>query len=212
VQPSAVRPLADLRLPRGLVDQQFWCWGQDVRHPAGDALARHGLELSRAPRDALPARRYHARLAGGRVVALWPFGLFWGVRGLGGLLLPRDDARPRLTPGPDLPDGVWTVQPLLAAPRPRGRAERERTPMLLAGALDWVAGYERWALGALGAARRSRCASAWPRAVMPGPAQAAAWSSLAKGCEGALARRRARGLRQRETPPERGCCDAPERT
>jgi hypothetical protein len=169
-----------------LLDQQMWCWGQDVRRPEGNALLRYGLERHPPPEGERGASAYSGQAGPGCRVVLWAFGLFYGDDDAGGLYLRRYALAPTWAPAAELPLPLWDPEQLPPSRPPRGAEERARVRVLLSGALAWVAGYERWAIGALGPEHRERCVAAWPRAVVPAGDMAEAWAALAEACRDGL--------------------------
>lgn len=171
-------------LARGLLDQQFWCWGQDLRHPHGDALQLFGLTLERAS-GISRGRLYRGPAAAGAEVSLWGFGLLWQAPA-GGLAVWRDEARVRLCPPWTDPRSVQGARSLTAHPHPRGREQRRRGLVLASAVMRWMADYERWALTTLGPDHRRAVLAAWSRPPVCGPLAAEAiWADLASMAEDA---------------------------
>lgn len=79
-----------------LTAQQLWCWGQDIERRDGNLLVQYGMTQQRyTGRD---ERSTCYRLDDGQTaICLWGFGLFFGLRDVGGLYLGRFDFRPQWT-------------------------------------------------------------------------------------------------------------------
>ncbi|MCS6801805.1 MAG: hypothetical protein RMM58_01560 [Chloroflexota bacterium] len=153
---SLTRP--ERRLLDALVDQQFWCWGQDIRRPEGNLLLAFGFERTRPPAGVLGSSCY--RLAGaGREVVLWGWGLLL-VGPAGGVFLPRHGFAPRPALAP-LAAPCWSPEGL----PPLGDAPVPGTGRWFQAAADWIADYEAWVLATVGLAYRRACAAGSPRAT-----------------------------------------------
>jgi len=132
-----VRPLA-----AALLDQQMWCWGRDIRWPAGNVLLQHGFKRWRPPEGTIGCTAYQLDLPPDRQVVLWGFGLFFGNRADGGLYLERYTFAPLWTKAGDLRAALWRPEDLPELRPPQTVAERTSLVRLLASALRWVAAYE----------------------------------------------------------------------
>jgi hypothetical protein len=182
-----IRPLdlpdALLRLGPALIDEQMWCLGCDVRHPAGNLLCAYGLE-----RRPSPEPRFHSAYtqvdADGRSITLWGWGIWVAAPDHGSLFISRDRLRLAWTPHVEPVPQAWTADdlPLPAAPSADGADRSVRA--LLRDALRWIAGYERWLRDHIGPEYRARTIDAWPqrrryRGGVPADALAETWLMLA---------------------------------
>jgi hypothetical protein len=162
-----------------LLDQQLWCWGQDVTRPGGNVLLELGLCRYR-PSDGRGSTAYTGRVAGNGMVWLWGFGLLFWQSDLGGVFLRRYGFDPVLvTRLPQQP--VHTPEQLEPLCRPGAAHARTVTGTLVRAAAEWVAGYEHWVSETHGTAYREVTLAALnkPPAV-PARDMARAWNSLAK--------------------------------
>jgi hypothetical protein len=197
--PAAVcLPAAVRRHGSVLLNQQFWLWGQDIRRPEGNLLLGGGFERARPPGAAQGSRCYTLRLDGGRTVALWGFGLFYGDDDLGGLYLSRFRLLPLLSENADPPASVWAPNDLPPFASPASMDEWERARPLLVAALLWISAYESRTLELPGLTYRRRCLAGAPRpnrCPSDGPVR---WRRLAVRCDATM--RRALGM----SPVRRG--------
>ncbi len=154
-------PPSVIREGKSLLDQQCWCWGQDIHHPEGNLLLAHGFVRERHESEK-DLSRYSAP-----PVTLWAFGLFYD-----GLWLLRKDFKIRLAPSETVPD-IWTVRDAeLVYPATEDEGERLREK--LRAACLWIAEYEekiplKWRAGTLGR---------WDKKAIPAAEQAARWRGL----------------------------------
>jgi hypothetical protein len=145
-----------------LLDQQCWCWGQDIRHESDNLLLERGFIRERSTTDK-DLSRYASPPA-----TLWAFGLFYD-----GLWLLRKDFKIRLAPSETLPD-IWTVREA-ELHYPATEDEGERLREKLRAACLWIAEYEeniplKW---------RAETLRRWDKKGIPAKEQATRWRSLA---------------------------------
>jgi hypothetical protein len=171
----------NLRTASQLLHQQCWCWGCDIRRPAGNLLLEYGFERFRHARG---SSAYRYRSTDGAIV-LWGFGLAW-IPAAGMPIFVG-----RYTPVPaELPDvsGLETI----AAPAELRLVRRPPDAAMwwsVIRALQWIGSYERWVLEHAGASwRRTTIEEFGDKRVSLSPADAwideaarldqALWSAL----------------------------------
>ena len=163
---------------RALLDQQFWCWGQDVAE-RGARLA--ALELTRTCKpDGCPGTsQYRADLGHGRAVVLWGFGLAHLAPGLPALFVHRLSGLVRLLPPGADTDAIWCHADVPEG-RPPARADLSARARL-AEAFLWIATAEdRIAASPDTLLPRQRTLARWhKRAVAPADGMAARWREVA---------------------------------
>ncbi len=118
-----------------LLDLQFWLFGRDIVHPAGNRLLAQGFSLRRSPGRHDPCSAYEKS-----PLMLWAFGLLW--RGPDrALYLPRIPYAPKLLYLETDVSGVWSKRDLPAIPTPTSADETELRG-LLGEAFLFLAEYE----------------------------------------------------------------------
>lgn len=166
---------ASRRRLAGLMHQQCWLWGCDIRRREGNLLVAHGVQRVPPPADSEGSSAYRARVDAGTEIALWGFGL---------ALLPADGEAvllERYTPYPaTVVDGArlrraWHVQHLPA----RVASDAPQSWWQLLRAFEWIAGYEGWVHQTIGADWRARCLHGWDPAVTSPAGTSQAWTQLA---------------------------------
>jgi hypothetical protein len=159
----------------GLVHQQCWLWGCDIRRREGNVLVAHGVRRLPAPAGVEGSSAYHARVDARTDLALWGFGL---------ALLPADgDALllERFRPCPaTVSDGAqlrrsWHVSHLPT----RTHSDAPQSWWRVLTAFDWIAAYEAWVQCTVGPAWRERCLHGWDAAVTSPTHTSQAWAQLA---------------------------------
>ncbi len=171
---------AALRSASHLLDQQMWCFGQDIRHPEGNVLLRFGFQRHRQTDAAGSHSAYVLTPFPAAQLVLWGFGLFYGQGSCGGMFLRRYLFHPVWTPHAQLSELVWEPADVPDVRAPRTPEEWRRTCRLLAGAVRWIAGYEHWVQETLGSAYRRQCLEQWKKTVVAADAIPAAWQKLAE--------------------------------
>ncbi len=167
------------RLGENLLDQQLWCWGQDVRRPEGNLLLAYGFTRHRC----FEAKRSSYILAPTPEcqIALWGFGMFYGEVQMGGVFLKRYEFRPKLTAAPHLPSHCISQAEAPTTRKPRTPDETAQICSLSAAALRWISQYEQWVAQNVGLNYRQHCINTWHRSKRSIVAEAVAttWHQLA---------------------------------
>ena len=166
------------RFATKLLDQQLWCWGQDISSPHGNLLIEHGFQRHRERNAGSNGSTCYRLDDETRHVALWGFGIFYGERQLGGLFVRRFGFAPVWLGVESLALGIHSARALPPFARPRGADEWRRAHRLCAHMLEWNARYEREILNNLGLAYREACIADWHRPFTLADATPHAWRSL----------------------------------
>lgn len=167
------------RFMSGLLDQQLWCFGQDIRRNEGNLLCQLGMCRIRPPRTGAQSTLYQARIRGAASLSLWGFGVLLADTSGNALWIKRYTFNPLLLEAqPSVP--VHTARELGTMRRPVSR-----TDMAVAGALvrdlaEWMATYEHWVAENLGARYRQESLLGKPTApVVRATEMAKAWERVA---------------------------------
>lgn len=171
-----------------LMHQQCWCWGQDVRRPAGNLLLEYGFARSRPPEPVSGSSRYTLHGEGTRLV-LWGFGVGFSVECCGGIYVNRYCFVPRWLGESASLESAWRAEQMASLRRPFTRREIRRSRRLLRSLIHWITGYERWVIERCGAGYRRSTLAKWTQTSIPAEHMAAEWELLARHVE--------------EPPPER---------
>lgn len=164
---------------RSLLDQQAWCWGQDIRNPRHNLLLKFGFQRARQQETVGHGSRYRLVLSPTARLLLWGHGAYLGIDGLGGLYLGRFDFLPLRTSLPDLPEAIWTVDGLPDLRGTRTGADARPTAYLLSSLLRWIGAYETWVLRSEGMAYRRQCLAGWQRPQLAPHLVPGRWRDLA---------------------------------
>lgn len=165
-----------------LLDQQMWCWGQDVRHAGKNGLVDFGFERFPPPHGIQAGSCYRWCDSCGRRVALWGFGMFYGCACRGGIFLRRYRFAQTLTLSEQWPDPCWRVGEFPTIALPDSQEDWQRATSLLIDALDWIANYEGWATSTMGTSHRERCLSTWKNPCCGADEITTHWHQLAGVC------------------------------
>jgi hypothetical protein len=171
------------KLAADLLNQQLWCWGQDIQHPDGNILLKHGFMRVRSPEDHQGSSAYTLRLADEHTMMMWGFGLFCGQKDQGGVFIKRFGFAPKYTRSAELMMPIWSTAQLPEMRTPSSPFERAASRDLLVCALNWISRYERWVIDTFGIDYRRQCVKAWDKAVVPAECAAGEWLRIASFIE-----------------------------
>ncbi|MBL9161608.1 MAG: hypothetical protein JNL18_02580 [Planctomycetaceae bacterium] len=165
-----------------LLNQQLWCWGQDVLFARGNLLVRYGFQRTARAADQHGSSIYRLQFRGGQRVVLRGFGVFIGDDRRGGMLLKRYEFSPWITPHADLRTLAWQIDDLPRMNRPACDQHLTVCRQLLSTLIDWICDYERWVRQAAGAPYRRQVIAAWKALrkgrVTPSHMMSRTWRSL----------------------------------
>jgi len=172
--PSVIRSFGE-----NLLGQQLWCWGRDIKHKEGNLLMRYGFQRHRQPSiDDREGSSCYRLDADSRHIALWGFGVFFGVRRLGGIFLSRFGFEPGWANVESISLGIRWPEELPVFGRPRQSGQWDRAHRLCREALRWISTYETWVQRTAGREFRERCVSEWMRPVVVAEKMASSWGLL----------------------------------
>lgn len=165
----------------GLLSQQIWCWGQDIKRPEGNWLLEIGFKRTKPPSDRSDcASNYCLELPRERCVVLRGFGTFYGDRQYGGIFLPRFEFLPKYTTEARLECPAWSTEDLPNLTTP-SESERSDCLSLTLDLLDWIRNYELTIIEQLGTEYRQMTLEPWDggkRPTVPAEKIASAWEEL----------------------------------
>ena len=162
-----------------LMNDQCWCWGQDVLYARGNLLVRYGLERvagrGAGGRSAVYAGSINDR--GG--VWLRGAGVFYSRGSGAGIFLGRYDVRPRVIACDAPPLEKWSEQGLGAFPLAvESEQGIEEAGLLVPEVCAWIADYELWIAETAGVEHREQCLQRWPKRATPAGEFAQRWRAL----------------------------------
>jgi len=97
----------------GLLSQQIWCWGQDIKRPEGNWLLEIGFERTTPPANQKDcASVYRLKLSAGQRLILRGFGVFFGDDRQGGIFIERYGFSPQFTIHSRLVGDPWFCEDL----------------------------------------------------------------------------------------------------
>lgn len=160
-----------------LSNQQLWCWGQDIRFPAGNLLLSYGLTRTRPPVPTAGSSHYQGTFHAA-TLSLWGFGIFCGHPRYGGLFVQRYMWKPVWTPHDRLCPDVWTPEDLPPLSVPHAFSTRLSAYRLLLLLVRWILRYERWIDDTVGRDYRRACLTHFPAAVTAAEERLQAWQAL----------------------------------
>lgn len=171
---------AVVSMATALLDQQLWCWGQDIKHAEGNLLLRHGFARLEPPEEHRCSSLYRLCSPMGSRVMLRGFGVFYGEDGTGGVFVRREHFSPMLTARDDLLTPPWWPEDLPALRFPDA-GEVPKWRYLSCTLLRWIRFYESWIEKTVGLAYRSGTLERWEssgRPVVPAVRVQDSWTRL----------------------------------
>ncbi|MYA69964.1 hypothetical protein F4009_21450 [Candidatus Poribacteria bacterium] len=167
------------KIATALLDQQLWCWGQDIRRADGNALLAYGFTKHQPPEGKHGSTAYEWRSSGRSRVILWGFGFFYGDGDRGGLFLQRYKFAPKQTAAVDFSLPIWKSEQIPELTHPCDMEAWDRVFNLLTQGLAWIGDYEQWIISEYGLDYRQRCTDAWKKKKrIPAHEMAAKWHEL----------------------------------
>jgi hypothetical protein len=165
-----------------LLDQQFWCWGRDIRHPSGDLLMRAGFSKRKPSARPDAGSSYTKRLESGVSLTLWGFGVCVSRPDIGAVYLHRFGFKPLMCSATTLGD-IASPRELPALTPPRTGADWRAARQLVTELIAWIARYEHDIIEEYGWRYRQECLAARGRPEEVAATDiAAAWERLGKKC------------------------------
>ncbi len=165
-----------------LMNDQCWCWGQDVLYPRGNLLIRYGLERIEGRGPGGRSVGYTCSINNRGGVWLRGAGVFYSRGSGAGVFLGRYDVRPRVIAGDDPPLEQWSEQGLGAFPFAVASDEGfEAACLLVPEVCAWIADYEHWITETVGVEHREQCLQRWPKRETPAGEFAQRWRALGRG-------------------------------
>jgi len=149
------------RAAAGLLSQQIWCWGQDIKRAEGNWLLELGFTRTPPPEDQKNcASVYTLSLSQSKRIVLRGFGVFFGDDTKGGVFLERYVFRPQFTEQSRLTVGPWACEDLPAMADPTAE-QSIRCRLMMMELIEWIIGYEVNMLTRLGIDYRRESLERW---------------------------------------------------
>ncbi|MDB5390258.1 MAG: hypothetical protein JWM11_5904 [Planctomycetaceae bacterium] len=189
--PATDLPLSTetIKFATKLLDQQMWCWGQDVARPKRNALIDYGFQRYAPKLSAGEKAISHyilkstkdvmADLPFDYTVGLWGSGIYFGEPELGGVYLRRYEFA-AVGLRYDCPlENIDCPEELVAhIVKPTSGQLRSLIPLLV-HLCRWISGYESWSVGQLGLRHRELCLLDWKKTIVEAQETSAEWRRLA---------------------------------
>lgn len=166
---------ASRRALAGLLHQQCWLWGCDVRRREGNLLVGYGVHRIPPPAGTVGTSAYRARIDDETSLSLWGFGVALVPSRGDALFLERYTPCPQAVAVADTLARTWHVQQLPA----RTPHDAPQAWWRLLCVFDWMAAYEHWVMQTAGPQWRQRCLHGWEPAVTRASGTSRAWLDLA---------------------------------
>lgn len=136
----------------GLLHQECYCWGADIRRAQGNLLIESGFTRSKHPDDPKRSSQYTKCLSSGEMVQLFAFGVRWFSGGTQGVFINRYRFLPCIVERTS-PSEFWRIEQSECLEQPRSE-ERLQAQVAASDLFCWIASYEDSVLASLGASYR----------------------------------------------------------
>ena len=145
----------------GLLSQQLWCFGQDIRRVEGNWLIEQGFQRTPPPREQKDCPSvYTLALSASKRVVLRGFGIFFGDDDKGGVFLERYTFCPQFSQQSRLTVGPWSCEDLPPMVPPNSE-QSVRCRLMLMELTQWIIEYEVRVHQQLGADYRRESLARW---------------------------------------------------
>ncbi|WP_417734845.1 hypothetical protein [Rosistilla oblonga] len=165
----------------GLLSQQIWCWGQDVKRPEGNWLLEIGFDRTTPPEHRKECSSVYTLAFNDRTrITLRGFGIYIGDDLRGGMFIERYGFTPKYSSKSRLECPPWSTNDLPDFQFPDA-PQRDPTAMLLLDLLDWIRQYELEVVKRLGIDYRRNTLIQWnngKRPFIPAEQIASSWREL----------------------------------
>lgn len=163
---GATLTAASRRAASRLLDQQLWCFGRDIAKPRQNRLLGQGFVRYKAPEETRCYSNYQLEGDDFRV-SLWGFGIWFGTKSLGSVLLRRYRFAPVWSEEWAFPRQVWRQHELTGLRCPHAPKEFSQAGQLLERLCLWLAEYESQVIQDLGRDYRREVVSEWGQLRKP---------------------------------------------
>jgi hypothetical protein len=126
----------------GLMDQQLWCWGQDIEHHEGNALLEYGFTRIRPPQGQKACSQYSLNVGGGSMLRVWGYGIAY-LTSTECCYFSRAAFSPALLKS-RLPDAIFSCDELPPLKYSLNLPEKERCAGYVENVIREIHYYESW--------------------------------------------------------------------
>ena len=161
-----------------LLDQQCWCWGQDISFPKGNILTNLGFSRYRSI-SKNESSLYTAQATAQSSVWLWGYGCAWSMEGQGSIFIKRHGFNPKLSNFESFV-GCHNPESIIDARRPSTTTDWKKLRFMLSGLFHWISSYEHWIIEKYGLDYRQSVISRRPKpSITKARDMATQWEHLA---------------------------------
>jgi len=165
-----------------LFDQQMWCWGCDIRHPAGNVLKRFGFTRRGVPEGQRGSSQYSIGFQRGEI-RLWGWGVLYITPDMA-VFVRRFEFAPQWRAPRGIRNLIWMPEQIGRLRAAHRKAKRCMMQSYLAELCLWTAEYERWVQATCGFSYRTACLEQWHKPLGASADQIAiTWESLGEGIQ-----------------------------
>ena len=170
-----------LKYAAALLNQQIWCWGQDIERQEGNWLLELGFQRLSPPVEREDCSSvYLLEMENNQRITLRGFGVFFGDDRRGGVFMDRYRFSPRYSTDSRLECPPWSNRDVPAMNLP-SQSQRSNCLFLLLDLMDWIRRYEVEIIRRLGIEYRENSLLKWndgQRPCIPAEQVTSAWREV----------------------------------
>lgn len=163
-----------------VLHHQLWFFGKDIWHKDGNLLIRYGFERIGVPEGKEGTNNYRLVISDLQEIVLFGFGVFWGDKRFGGIILKRYDLRPKMLKYTTLDLPIWRSDMLPFCFQPTVEKDVDAANSMFRDFCGWILQYEKWIDGVCRTSWRKKCVQDWEKAEMTVTEIKSGWKQLQK--------------------------------
>ncbi len=149
-----------------VLHHQLWFFGKDIWHKDGNLLIRYGFERIGVPDGKDGTNNYRLIINDLQEIVLFGFGVFWGDKRLGGIILQRYNSSPKILNSSTLNLPIWRNELLPFCFQPTNEGDIKTAKLMFNDFCRWILQYEKWVDGVCRNSWRKNCLQDWEKTEM----------------------------------------------
>jgi hypothetical protein len=150
-----------LELGEKVLHHQLWFFGKDIWHKDGNLLIRYGFERIGVPDGKDGTNNYRLIINELQEIVLFGFGVFWGDKRFGGIILYRYNCHPKMLKYSTLELPIWQSELLPFCFQPKIETDLNAAKSMFSDFCRWVLQYENRIDETCGKQWRKNCLQDW---------------------------------------------------
>lgn len=173
-----------------VLHHQLWFFGKDIWHQEGNLLIRYGFKRYGVPEDKSGTNAYCLKINDLQEIVLFGFGVFWGDKRLGGILLKRYEFCPKMLRCSSLKLPLWKKELLPFQFSPFNEPDKIAVGEMFKDFSGWLSEYESWIDASCSKSWRENCLENWENSCLSIQRVRQGWKILENNLEKSLDEKR----------------------